>query len=75
MEQNYVIVTDSSCDSDICLFRFSRTIYDASHNRDFNIERNICHHCFHFIRKTYQINLCSSAGRTRYDFDTAFSKP
>ena len=56
--------TNTACNSDICFFCFSRSVYHTSHNRYFNIKRDILHHSFYLVCKTDQINLCTSAGWT-----------
>ena len=56
--------TNSACNSDICLFCFSGSVYHTAHNCYFNIKRNILHHGFYLICKTDQIDLCASTGWT-----------
>ena len=64
----------AACNSDIGFFCLSRSVYNTSHNRNFNIKRNVCYHLFYLVCKLDQINSCSSTSRTGYNFNTSLAK-
>ena len=64
----------AACDSNICLFRFSWSIYHAAHNGNLNVKRDILHHSFNFIGKTDQVDLGTAAGWTGNDFHASFAE-
>ena len=66
---------DSSCNPDVCLSCFPRSVYHTAHDCNLDIQvRELRCKRFYLIREADLVDLRASAGRTADNLNTAFAQ-